>query len=184
MKIFKYDDFINEAISVPEVIKDFVKFLEESPTIKFYPEDEDDKVREGWITKEHKLYSLPGIKKYFKDKYGDDYTSLSVDNAIMYDPNIRKLKKMLSDKGMTLQTTSVKGQHGDKSWFYSVGLEDSEIKSIKDKYEKEFASRYEKYTQRKSSAKKKVEPKSKRGKKATKVSEALDLLIEGLFSIR
>ena len=74
MKIFKYDDFINEAISVPEVIKDFVKFLEESPTIKFYPEDEDDKVREGWITKEHKLYSLPGIKRYFKDKYGDDHT--------------------------------------------------------------------------------------------------------------
>lgn len=187
MKISKFNDFVNESVSAPEVLKDFVTFLEKSPTIDFYAEDEDG-VREGWITKEHKLYSLPGIKNYFKKKYGKDYTSLAVDNAIMYDQNMKKLKKMLTDKGMTLQSTSLKGQFGDKSWFYSVDLEDSEITSIKKKYEEEFAKRYEKYTKRKAEAKtKKVDTKKapkKAAKKATKVSEAFELLIEGLFNIK
>ncbi len=188
MKIFKFIEFVNEAVSAPQVIEDFVKFLEEQPTIDMYPEDDSDKVREGWITKEHKMYSIPAIKRYFKDKYGDDYSSLSVENAIQYDPNIKKLTKMLADKGMTLQSTPVKGQYGDTSWFYSVNLSDEERTSIKEKYEGEFKTRYSKYFNRKTLGKKAsvaTAKPSRRGRKATKggVSEAMELLIECLFSL-
>ena len=189
-KIFRYNEFVlnEEAVSIPQVIIDFVEFMKESPVVDFYPEDEDGKVREGWITKEHKMYSTPGIIRYFKAKHGDDYSSLNVRNAIHYDPNIKKLTKMLSDNGMTLQMTPMKAMYGETSWFYSVNLSDEERESIKSKYEAEFASRYANHFARRAAARKTATKPaaSKRGRKSTKgdIKEALELLIEGLFSIK
>jgi len=186
MKIFKFTEFVNESVSAPQVIEDFVALLEEQPVIDMYPEDTDG-TREGWITKEHKMYSIPAIKRYFKNKYGDDYSSLSVENAIQYDPNIKILTKKLADKGMTLQSTSFKGQYGDTSWLYSVNLSDEERNSIKSKYEDEFKTRYSKYYDRKALGRKAsvaTAKPSRRGRKATKgVSESMELLMECLFSL-
>jgi hypothetical protein len=184
MKIFKFNEFIiNEAVAVKQIIDDFVKFIEKSPEVTFFPEDEEGKVREGWITKEHKLYSPAGIKRYFEEKYGEEYTSLGVDNAISYDPSIKKITKALSDKGMTFQKTPIKGQFGDKTWFYSVDLSDSEIEKIKEKYEAEFSKRYAKHTTAKSASKEvakkaaveKVEKKAKRKVEKEKSTPKADI---------
>lgn len=182
MKIFKFNEFLNEAVSIPQVIDDFVTLMEEQPVIEMYPEDEGDVVREGWITKEHKMYSSPGIKRYFKNKYGSEYSSTNINNAYQYDPNIRILTKKLADKGMTLQTTPVKGQYGETSWFYSVNLTDEERNQIKSKYEAEFAKRYANYFAKKALARRPIAPVKRRGKKGG-VSEALELLIESLFNL-
>ena len=204
MKIIKYSEFINEAVAVAKVIDDFVKFLEESPVVVMDENRVEDKTKEGWLAKEHKMYSLSGIKKYFKDKYGDDYTALSIDNAVAYAPNIKRLTNILKEKGMTLQTTTLKGQYGDNNWFYSVDLSDAELEKIKEKYEKEFSERYSKYQSKKEESKKasvttkkaapkkaakKAAPKKaaknaakKAAKKAAPKNEALQFLFEGLFS--
>jgi hypothetical protein len=175
--IKKWSEFINEAVSVSTVLTDLVKFLEESPVITVYPEDEEGETREGWLSREHKLYSVPAIKKWFKEKYGTEYSSLSIDNVIGYEPNIKALEKMLSDKGLKLQWTKLKGQYGDLNWFFSVNLEDSELKSIKDMYENEFKKRYDKYFVRKSQ--KFVPSKKKKERK----NEALEVLLESLFNL-
>lgn len=175
--IKKWNEFINEAVSVSTVLTDLVKFLEESPIIALYPEDEEGEMREGWLSREHKLYSVPAIKKWFKEKYGTEYSSLSIDNAIGYDPNIKALEKMLSDKGLKLQWTKLKGQYGDSNWFFSVNLSDSELKSIKDMYENEFKKRYAKYFVRKSQ---KFVPSKK---KTSRKNEALEVLLEALFNL-
>lgn len=152
MKIFKFSEFVlNEAVTVKQVIEDVVDFLKKSPVITLYPEDKGD-LRQGWISKEHKMYSVVGIKKHFADKY----SSLNIDNAVRYTPSIKILTKALADKGMTLQTTPIVAQFGEKSSFFSVNLSDSEINTVKEKYEKEFADRYGKYTTAKREAPKKA----------------------------
>jgi hypothetical protein len=177
MKIQKWLQFINEAVTVPQVITDLVSFLEESPVITLYPEDvEGVEVREGWLTREHKLYSIPAIKKFFKEKYGEEYSSLSVDNAILFEPNRKALEKLLKSKGLTLQWTELKGQYGDSSWFFSVNLSETELKTIKEMYEMEFKKRYSKYYLRKSG-------KLKSSKTSTKKNEALQILFEALFNL-
>jgi len=196
-KIFKFNEFVlNEAVSTKQVIEDVVDFFKKSPVIELYPEDKGDVVREGWLSKEHKLYSLSGIKKHFKEKY----SSLNIENAINYTPSIKILTKMLADDKMSLQTTKLKGQFGDTNIFYSVNLTDSEIKSVKEKYEKEFAKRYDKYLTSKKEAPKKAAAarlakeeakktpakktaKKRITKKAEKKNEAFELLIERLFSL-
>lgn len=185
MKILNFNNFLinEETISIPQVIEDFVSFLEEQPIITMYPEDVEE-TREGWVTKESKMYSIPGIKKYFKNKYGDEYTSLSIENAIQFDPNIKILTKKLADKGMTLQSTPIKGQYGETSWFYSVNLSDEERTSIKGKYESEFKTRYAKYSNRKELGRKASLASSKPRRRSSKVSESMELLIECLFSLR
>lgn len=182
MKIFKFNDFINESVSVPQVIDDFVTLMEEQPVIEMYPEDEGDVVREGWITKEHKMYSSPAIKRYFKNKYGSEYNSINVSNAYQYSPNIRILNRKLADRGMTLQTTPVKGMYGEISWFYSVNLSDEERNQIKQKYEAEFTKRYANYFAKKAMTRRPAPPVKKR-KKRGGVSEALELLIDSLFNL-
>lgn len=177
MKIQRWIEFIKEAITVPQVIGDLVKFLKESPVITLYPEDvEGGEVREGWLSREHKLYSIPAIKKWFKEQYGTEYTSLSVDNALLYDQNRKELEKALKDKGLTLQWTQLKGQYGDSSWFFSVNLSDTELKSIKEMYEQEFKSRYAKYFKRRTG---KLQP----SRTKTRKNEALELLFEAIFNL-
>lgn len=176
MKIQNWQQF-NEAVTVPQVIRDLVSFLEESPVITLYPEDvEGGEVREGWLTREHKLYSIPAIKKFFKEKYGEEYSSLSVDNALLFEPNKKALEKLLKAKGLTLQWTELKGQYGDSSWFFSVNLSETELKTIKEMYEVEFKKRYSKYYLRKST-------KLKSSKTSTKKNEALQILFEALFNL-
>jgi hypothetical protein len=182
MKIFKYNEFLNEAVSVSQVIDDFVTLMEEQPVIEMYPEDEGDKIREGWITKEHKMYSTPGIKRYFKNKYGEEYSSMNVSNAYQYEPNIRILTRKLADKGMTLQTTPVKAQYGETSWFYSVNLSDEERNQIKEKYEEEFRKRYAKYFIKKAEARKSPTKLARKGSRKS-TNEAIEILVEALFSI-
>lgn len=183
MKIFKFNEFLNESVGIPQIIDDFVTLMEEQPVIEMYPEDERDIVREGWITKEHKMYSTPAIKRYFKNKYGSEYNSMDIDIAHQYRPNIKILTKKLADKGMTLQTTPVKGQYGEITWFYSVNLSDEERNKIKAKYEAEFAKRYAKYFDKKALARRPITPLKKRRRKGG-VSEALELLIESLFNLK
>lgn len=181
MKIQKWSDFINEAVTVPQVITDLVSFLEESPVITLYPEDVDgEEVREGWITREHKLYSIPAIKKFFKEKYGEEYSSLSVDNALLFDPNMKALEKLLKEKGLSLQWTELKGQYGDRSWFFSVNLSDVELKAIKEMYEMEFKKRYTKYHLRKAG---RLQSSSKVKLKKSSKNEALEILFEALFNL-
>lgn len=182
MRVFKFAEFINESVDVSRVIDDFVTLMEDQPVIEMYPEDEGDTVREGWITKEHRMYSSPGIKRYFKQKYGDDYNSINVSNAYQYEPNIEILKKKLANRGMILQTTPVKGQYGEKTWFYSVNLSDEERNQIKSKYEAEFTKRYANYFTKKSLSRRQSQT-SRRSRKGG-VSEALELLIESLFNIK
>ena len=175
MKIQNWQQF-NEAVTVPQVIEDLVAFLEESPIITLYPEDaEGEEVREGWITREHKLYSIPAIKKFFKEKYGEEYSSLSVDNALLFEPNKKALEKLLKDKGLTLQWTKLRGQYGDSSWFFSVNLSETELNSIKSMYEGEFKKRYAKYQLRKSG--------KFQSSKQTRKNEALEVLFEALFTL-
>ena len=190
-KIFKFNEFsINEAVAVKQVIEDVVDFFEKSPVVSFYPEDKDE-VRMGWITKEHKLYSTAGIKKYFEEKYGKKYSALNIDNAINYTPSIKTLTKKLSDKGMTLQKTKIKGQFGQTLEFFSVDLSDTVLASVKEKYEEEFAKRYSKYMSDKKEAPKKSadakaskaeEAKKAKKKAAKKKNEAFEFLIESLFT--
>jgi hypothetical protein len=181
-KILSFYKFIYEAVSVPEVIDDFVNFIEESPVVEFYPEDTTEEVRQGWINQEHKMYSIAGIKRYFKEKYGTEYSSNSIDNAIVYAPNIEKLEEKLQERGLFLQVTNIKASHGDTYPFYSVNLTDSEREEIKLKYEQEFRIRNRIYYSRRAEAIIKSRDNSLPIKNSRK-NEALELLIECLLAI-
>jgi hypothetical protein len=190
-KIFNFLSFVNEsykmneAVSIPQVINDFVDFIEESPVVEMYPDDSGETLRQGWITKEHKLYSLSGIKNYFEEKYGDDYSSNDINIAVNYAPNIKKLEELLTERGLSLQVTNIKASYGDTYPFYSVSLSDSERNQIKEEYEEEFKKRNELYYSRRlagiQKSKKIEEDRPRRG--GVKKNEAIELLIESLFSL-
>lgn len=163
--IFNFYDFINEAyVQVPKVIEDFIDFMIKQPVVTW---KYDPNSKEGWINKEHKLYSKSGIRQYLKEKYKDGYKEDNLATAIQYDTNIKIIKKKLKEKGEELYGESlelgvvnvrceydfVASEGSNTTPFYylkkksdkvKIGLTEEEAKELKLEYEEAFKKKQSK----------------------------------------
>lgn len=99
--ILNFDDFVNEAKKdKDESIELLLKFFKEKPSIKFdsksFPDEKD-------------IYTLAGVKKYFRDK---GFTNKDADDAIYHVRNNKEYKQH------KIEIAYAKNYHYDKQQPY------------------------------------------------------------------
>lgn len=149
MEIQKYSDFLlNEAkVSKSDVVSDLLDMLKKKPSVSM-----------DSMSTEKGIYSLSGMKKYFADKY----TGTIVGNA---------LGDLQNDKNVDIKSIRVKvSVWKELVPYWYIGLTDTQVKKLKEDYEKEESNKNKKEVVKKEASKKTAVTKRAVKKAAKKIT--------------
>lgn len=121
MKIRRFDDFITEAKKDKNtVVELFVKLLKEKPLVKLDSKSFPD---------ERGIYSLAGIKKYFKEH---GCTNADADDAIYHIEATKEFKTKYK-----VGYIKVKNHHYNESYpYYYIDMTEDQANKVKESLEK------------------------------------------------